>query len=133
MVNFKTFEDIKDVDTNEYMERVKNITVEEAEKIREIADLYSLPNIHRPDHQALRYHVIRDAIFKNGRESKFVLKSAELALRFYDERWYEMTKDLSVSRRALAFDTTEQNVILYDGLRFCMDKVLEQHKKKSIN
>ena len=131
MVKYKSYMDIQEIDTNAYIERAGKITAREARKIRDISDFYATPNIHRPEYSTLRYNILRDAIYKNGKESKFLLKSVELAVRFYDERWYEMTRDLDLLKRASAFDTTEENVMMYDALHDNMIRVLTSQNEKS--
>lgn len=131
IVTYKTFEDIKDVDTNAYIEDLSKLTEEEATTIKDIADFYGKDNLHRPEHSTLRDNIIRDAIYKNGTLSNFVLKSVELSIIFYDERWYEMTRDFGLSRRAYEFDTSVENVAMYDQLHDAMIDVLTKPKVKS--
>ncbi len=132
MKKIKTYDDIRDIDMDKFIDRTKKLTAEEARKIKSIVDVYGRNNLHRPEDSTLRQNIIRSAIYGNGNNTKFILKAVELSLLFYDERWYSMTRDLDVSTRSFDFDTSEENVIMYDALREKSLEVLVKSKVKSL-
>lgn len=132
MKRIKTYDDIKSFDKDMFIERTEKLTAEEARKIINATEMYGRETLYRNENQTLRDNIIRMAIYGNTSNTKYILKAIELSLIFYDRGWYDMTRDFNTARRAVEFNTSEENVVMYDALFEKTEQVLAYKKVKSL-
>lgn len=117
--------EIANYDKNQFILSTASLNTEDFEKIDSIVDFFTVDNTasHNARNLMLRNSIITYALNANKVEDNFILKAIELSLIFADEAWRNKVADLNTYQRAIAFSTTEDNVVMFDALNSRRNKL----------
>lgn len=124
MVDHERYVEILKYDMESFLGSLEMMTEEEANQINEYEKYGFTANYHQ-ENIALRNNQILSAIGSHKNDSDFVLKSGTLKILFFDENWYNQVSDMDDRSVACAFNTTEDNVVMFREL----DKKLKTFEK----